>query len=106
MRGSCLCGSVAFEIAGPVAGPIVNCHCSRCRKARAAAHASNLFVDRTRAPGTEAYSPMGWRRRFGISPYGQRGTSMIGRTSTEPYFASGIFAAYSRASSRFAQSRM
>ena len=33
------------EIAGPVAGPIVNCHCSRCRKARAAAHASNFFVD-------------------------------------------------------------
>jgi len=45
VRGSCLCGGVAYEIAGPVPGPIVNCHCSRCRKARAAAHASNLFVD-------------------------------------------------------------
>ena len=48
VRGSCLCGGVAFEIAGPVAGPIVNCHCSRCRKGRSAAHASNLFVERPR----------------------------------------------------------
>src|SRR5437870_4875980 len=44
VRGSCLCGGVAYEIGGPVAGPIANCHCTRCRKARAAAHASNLFV--------------------------------------------------------------
>src|SRR5207249_12306987 len=43
-RGSCLCGGVAYEIGGSVAGPIANCHCSRCRKARAAAHASNLFA--------------------------------------------------------------
>src|SRR5262249_53692813 len=42
--GSCLCGGVAYEIAGMVDGPIVNCHCSRCRRARAAAHASNVFV--------------------------------------------------------------
>src|SRR6266849_3005211 len=45
VRGSCLCGGVGYEITGPIAGPIVNCHCSRCRKARAAAHASTLFVD-------------------------------------------------------------
>jgi hypothetical protein len=45
VRGSCLCGGVAYEITGPVAWPIVNCHCSRCRRGRAAAHASNLFVD-------------------------------------------------------------
>ena len=45
VRGSCLCGAVGYEIGGPVAGPIANCHCSRCRKARAAAHASNLFVE-------------------------------------------------------------
>jgi len=42
-RGSCLCGSVAFEYGGD---PILcrHCHCSRCRKARSAAHASNLGV--------------------------------------------------------------
>jgi hypothetical protein len=43
MRGSCNCGAVAFEYTG---APILsrNCHCSRCRKARSAAHASNLGV--------------------------------------------------------------
>jgi hypothetical protein len=42
-RGSCLCGGVEFVIEG---APLraLNCHCSRCRKARSAAHASNLFV--------------------------------------------------------------
>jgi hypothetical protein len=42
-RGSCLCGAVAFVLESP---PILarNCHCSRCRKARSAAHASNLLV--------------------------------------------------------------
>jgi hypothetical protein len=42
-RGSCLCGGVAFYVEG---APIraAHCHCSRCRKARSAAHASNLFT--------------------------------------------------------------
>lgn len=42
-RGSCLCGAVAFRVAGP---PLVarHCHCSRCRKVRGAAFASNLVV--------------------------------------------------------------
>jgi hypothetical protein len=41
--GSCLCGGVAYVVEG---APLrcQHCHCSRCRKARAAAHASNLFV--------------------------------------------------------------
>jgi hypothetical protein len=30
-RGSCLCGSFSFAIAGPVRF-LKNCHCSRCRK--------------------------------------------------------------------------
>ncbi|MEJ2131192.1 MAG: GFA family protein, partial [Gammaproteobacteria bacterium] len=42
--GSCLCGEVAFEFEGEPLR-MVNCHCSRCRKGRSAAHASNLFVD-------------------------------------------------------------
>jgi hypothetical protein len=46
IRGACLCGAVAYEIAGPlVGGDVTSCHCSRCRRARAAAHASNLFVE-------------------------------------------------------------
>jgi hypothetical protein len=40
--GSCLCGDVAYEITGQ---PVVmyQCHCSRCRKSRGAAHGANLF---------------------------------------------------------------
>jgi hypothetical protein len=35
-KGSCLCGSVTYEIAGEL-GPIVFCHCANCRKATASA---------------------------------------------------------------------
>jgi hypothetical protein len=42
-RGSCLCGAIAFRVERP---PILarSCHCGRCRKARGAAHASNVLV--------------------------------------------------------------
>lgn len=43
VRGSCLCGGVAYALRTP-ATRAYHCHCSRCRKARAAAHASNLFT--------------------------------------------------------------
>jgi hypothetical protein len=43
VRGSCLCGGVSFEIEGELS-LMINCHCSRCRKARSAAHATNLFA--------------------------------------------------------------
>jgi hypothetical protein len=43
LYGSCLCGDVKFTIAGPI-NRAHNCHCSRCRKARAAAHNSNAFT--------------------------------------------------------------
>lgn len=40
--GSCLCGGVAWETAGKPA-LMMNCHCSRCRRGRGAAHATNAF---------------------------------------------------------------
>jgi hypothetical protein len=42
-RGSCLCGGTTFAVEG---APLraYNCHCSRCRKARGAAFASNLSI--------------------------------------------------------------
>lgn len=43
LRGSCLCGGVAYEITTPITA-VYNCHCSRCRKARAAAHTTNGFT--------------------------------------------------------------
>ena len=41
-QGSCLCGDVAFEVTGE---PLfmMNCHCQRCRRARGAAHGTNIF---------------------------------------------------------------
>ncbi len=36
IRGSCLCGSIRYEIRGPL-GPASHCHCSMCRKAHGAA---------------------------------------------------------------------
>jgi hypothetical protein len=44
-RGGCLCGAVAFELAG-LPERMHNCHCSRCRRARSAAHATNAFYRR------------------------------------------------------------
>jgi len=31
MKGSCLCGGVAFEVTGPMR-PVILCHCTQCRK--------------------------------------------------------------------------
>ncbi len=43
VRGACLCGDVAFEFTGTPTR-FMNCHCSRCRRSRGAAHATNVFV--------------------------------------------------------------
>jgi hypothetical protein len=40
--GSCLCGSVTFEITGAFT-TFYLCHCERCRKDSGSAHAANLF---------------------------------------------------------------
>lgn len=40
LRGSCLCGGIAYEVTAPFTR-MYNCHCSRCRRVRAAAHAAN-----------------------------------------------------------------
>ena len=43
LYGSCLCNAIAYE-AKPAFRAVHNCHCSRCRKARAAAHTTNGFL--------------------------------------------------------------
>lgn len=41
-HGSCLCGEVRFRVSGKPAR-WMQCHCSRCRRGRSAAHGSNTF---------------------------------------------------------------
>jgi hypothetical protein len=43
IRGSCLCGSVRYEVRKPYLR-FAHCYCSRCRKATGASHATNLYV--------------------------------------------------------------
>jgi hypothetical protein len=43
LNGSCLCGTVRFEVQPPFER-MVHCHCSRCRKATGTGHATNLYV--------------------------------------------------------------
>lgn len=40
VRGSCLCGGIAYEVTAPF-DRMYNCHCSRCRRVCAAAHGAN-----------------------------------------------------------------
>ena len=40
LTGSCLCNAIRYEIDGEL-GPIVKCHCSKCRKANGTAFATN-----------------------------------------------------------------
>lgn len=42
VQGSCLCGAIAWEFEG-APERVQNCHCTRCRRARSAAHATNAF---------------------------------------------------------------
>ena len=44
VRGSCLCGSVRYEIRGPL-GRITHCHCSMCRRAHGAAFGSYARIN-------------------------------------------------------------
>ncbi|WOE30577.1 MULTISPECIES: GFA family protein [unclassified Acinetobacter] len=41
--GSCLCGAIHYQICGEI-GPIIQCHCQRCRKANGTAFATNAPV--------------------------------------------------------------
>jgi hypothetical protein len=57
--GQCLCGSVRYEIAGPLR-PVITCHCSQCRRS------SGHFVATTNAPSAKlkliAQDSLAWFR--------------------------------------------
>jgi hypothetical protein len=42
--GSCICGSVKYEISGEFRF-FYHCHCKRCRKATGTGHASNIILN-------------------------------------------------------------
>jgi hypothetical protein len=64
IRGSCLCGQVAYE--GEVlSGPIVHCHCRTCRKAQSAAFNTSARVRRDDFRWTKGEEA---RRAFSSSP--------------------------------------
>jgi len=67
IKGSCLCGQVAFEVEGPLPAPSV-CHCSQCRKQSGHQWASS-FVPEERLVLTRA-NGLKW---FNASPNAKRG---------------------------------
>lgn len=84
--GSCLCGEVAFEIEG---APLraYNCHCSRCRRGRSAAHATNVFYPMesfrwTRGAENVAAYKVPEARRFAVA-FCRRCGGAVPRLSTE-----------------------
>lgn len=78
-RGSCLCGAVTYVVDGE---PKMawNCHCSRCRRVRSAAHASNLF---TTADGVRFTRGEDHRGSYKV-PDAARFTSAFCRTCGSP----------------------
>ena len=44
ISGSCLCGEVTYQYAGPIK-VFQYCHCSRCQKFTGSAHASNIIIN-------------------------------------------------------------
>jgi len=65
-HGSCLCGSVRFEITGPMR-PVVACHCSQCRRTSGHVWAATSVPDSalrlTRADGLRWYRSSDHARR-------------------------------------------
>ncbi len=53
-QGSCLCNAVDWELSGQCER-MQNCHCSRCRRARSAAFATNAFYKKDRLAWTRGH---------------------------------------------------
>ncbi|HEU0223222.1 MAG TPA: GFA family protein [Paracoccaceae bacterium] len=82
LRGSCLCGAVRFEVAGPLAQPVA-CHCVQCRKG------SGHFTASTWAPRA-AVKVWGELRWYEYKPGARRGfcpncgAAMFWETARDP----------------------
>lgn len=69
IKGSCLCGRVAYEIAGPLTD-VVNCHCGMCRKAHGAAFRTRATVHAADFKWTRGENHITW---YCSSPGNYRG---------------------------------
>jgi hypothetical protein len=69
MRGSCLCGDVRFEVAGPFP-KLYQCHCSLCRKQGGSVSNTGLIVASEKFRWLAAESSIGkWQRATGFRSY-------------------------------------
>jgi hypothetical protein len=84
--GSCLCGSIKFEITPPFTA-FRYCHCSRCQKASGSAHAANGFVPLTQFQWLAGETQLKrfdlpGAKRFAVWFCGQCGTRMPHKIKT------------------------
>jgi hypothetical protein len=69
LRGSCLCGRVRFEVAGPFP-KLYQCHCSLCRKQGGSVSNTGLIVTADRFRFLAGEEGMGiWQRSTGFRSY-------------------------------------
>ncbi len=84
--GSCLCGEIAFELSGAPQREM-NCHCTRCRRGRSAAHATNLFYSPAQFRWTRGESLLSAYKipdaRFHTTTFCSRCGSKMPRVSAE-----------------------
>ena len=52
IKGSCLCGGVQYQIHGAL-GPIIYCHCKRCRKSSGSAFVTSTEIHRANFEATQ-----------------------------------------------------
>lgn len=76
-QGRCLCGDIAWELAG-APERIQNCHCSRCRRARSAAHATNAFYKKDQLTWTHGQERVVSYALPGAKRFGQAFCSRCG----------------------------
>ncbi len=76
-QGSCLCGEVAWEFTGRPER-VQNCHCTRCRRARSAAHATNAFYKKEQLVWTRGHDRVVSYALPGAKRFGQSFCSQCG----------------------------
>ena len=70
IRGSCLCGAVEYRLSTPPA-TMRHCHCTRCRRARGAPHATNAIANVTDFAFTRGEDRLGAHRASGAKYFAQ-----------------------------------